>query len=399
MKTYYNFLLLLVLSSFSVVSQTTTRPSEDFIERLYVSANFGIINYDYGFNLLKNGNTANSISNTSTFAGRFAVGTHLKKGWDVQLSVMRPAEWVQYENVNGNTYNKSVWTNIWGISARKNLLVFHRFRVFLEAGVSNVMRNGFELNGEEIIKDVQYIYPIFGVGIYYPIGKKIDAVISTTYSPEKSKDNQPATFFISGGITFNVGEQSEEVLRKKKESPYYFPRDLFQVGYVSDEFGFDINKQFSSGLSTSIPVFWLGDVFVKQGIIATYQYDLFHTYKNFSLSAGINYAHYETQKGDQFSAISIYPLIKWWFLRTNPIDVYFNYSLIGPAYISSSRLDGIDTGEEATFQDYLGIGFLFGKNRRYNLDFRIAHYSNGNIFGDNPGVAIPLSINLGYALY
>ncbi|MBT8319459.1 MAG: acyloxyacyl hydrolase, partial [Gramella sp.] len=78
---------------------------------------------------------------------------------------------------------------------------------------------------------------------------------------------------------------------------------------------------------------------------------------------------------------------------------YFNYSVVGPAYISSHILDGIDTGEASTFQDFMGIGFLFGKNRNYNLDFRITHYSNGNIFNENPGIAVPFGIYFGYALY
>lgn len=189
------------------------------------------------------------------------------------------------------------------------------------------------------------------------------------------------------------------MIDRNAETPYFFPKHLLQIGYSSDWAGFDINRQFSGGLKTSIPMFWLGDVFVKEGLFISYQRNIFHTYKSFSLDWGASLATYKTQDQESFYAISVFPVIRWWFLRTKPIDVYFNYSLIGPAYISKSVLDNIDTGEEATFQDFMGVGFLFGKTRAFNIDLKIAHYSNGNIFTENPGVAIPLTISLGYAIY
>jgi hypothetical protein len=45
----------------------------------------------------------------------------------------------------------------------------------------------------------------------------------------------------------------------------------------------------------------------------------------------------------------------------------------------------------------MGTGVSLGKKRKYNIELRISHYSNGNLFTSNAGITIPLSLHLGYA--
>jgi hypothetical protein len=71
--------------------------------------------------------------------------------------------------------------------------------------------------------------------------------------------------------------------------------------------------------------------------------------------------------------------------------------LAGPAFISKANLDGHDTGKRFTFQDFMGCGLFTGKKRQWNVEMRIAHFSNGNIFPKNDGIMIPLTFNLGYS--
>lgn len=397
MKKTFSFLFLLLFFNYAYSFQNPD--DKNSLDELYLSANFGVINVNYTEDLLQGDLETTGITGRNAFAGRFSVGYHLTEKWDVEFSVMRPGAWVQYEFDEPRKFDKSVWTNIWALSGRRNFRLFSNTRLYVEAGISNVARTGFKINKEVVIPSVRYIYPIASTGLLYPISSKIDASLNFTYSPKNGKYDQPSTSFLAGGIVFHVRETSEEVKSSYLNTEYAFPDHLLQFAYASDFAGFDINRQFSSGLDTSIPIFWLGDVFVENGISASYQKNIFHTEKSFSFSAGASMSYYNPQKGDSFFTVSVFPVIKWWFLRTKPVDLYFNYSLIGPAYISSSILDNIDTGEEFTFQDFMGIGFLFGKERKYNLDLKIAHYSNGNIFTENPGVAVPLSISFGYALY
>jgi hypothetical protein len=77
------------------------------------------------------------------------------------------------------------------------------------------------------------------------------------------------------------------------------------------------------------------------------------------------------------------------------VDVYFAYSLAGPTYISRTVLDGMDTGRHFTFQDFMGVGVFAGRRRHVTLGVKINHYSNGNVFTQNAGVKIPLTLSVG----
>jgi hypothetical protein len=68
----------------------------------------------------------------------------------------------------------------------------------------------------------------------------------------------------------------------------------------------------------------------------------------------------------------------------------------GPTYISRIEIDSLEIGKRFTFQDFMGVGSYIGKNRRVDIEVRIAHYSNGNLFPKNEGVMIPLTFNLGW---
>ncbi len=395
--------LLKLFTSVSLLALSTASAQHDRaghtggLDGLYLNANLGLIAYAYDSELLENGFSVGKIKATKTFGGRFSAGYHLNEDYDVQLSVMRPGAWTSYKDISPPDQDGTVWTNIWAITGRRHIDLAESTGIVLEAGVGNVSRHGINIDGQEVIKDAHYLHPLFGFGLRQKISDKWHLSLNATYSPPKKSINQPATTLVTAGTEFSLTRLSDEKIKKNKKTPYYFPKHIIQVAYSGDWAGFDINRQFSTGLSTSIPVFWLGDVLVNSGFVASYQHNIFHTYKNFSLDWGGSIATFRTQQGDSFYAVSIFPVIRWWFIRTRAMDAYFNYSLIGPAYISSSVLDGIDTGEEATLQDFMGIGFLLFNEKKVNLDFKIMHYSNGNIFTKNPGIAIPLTIGLGYA--
>jgi hypothetical protein len=43
------------------------------------------------------------------------------------------------------------------------------------------------------------------------------------------------------------------------------------------------------------------------------------------------------------------------------------------------------------------VGVYAGRDRRYNFELRVGHYSNGNLIPRNPGIKVPLTFNVGYA--
>jgi hypothetical protein len=91
----------------------------------------------------------------------------------------------------------------------------------------------------------------------------------------------------------------------------------------------------------------------------------------------------------------VYPVFRFIAVRTNPLEFYLGYSLAGPALITSTTIDGAETGRHFTFQDFMSAGVFLGRHRKVAAEARIAHYSNGNLFPQNPGVTIPLGFYLG----
>ncbi|WGK64923.1 acyloxyacyl hydrolase [Croceiramulus getboli] len=365
------------------------------VKKLYLQASFGLVRYHFTNELLRGDVAAGSITNTTAFSGRFLLGYHLSPHWDIQFGVLRPAAWVSYEDFNIPLIDRTVWINVWSLSSKYNFKWSERISAFAEAGLSNVAREGFDFEGSSVAPDAQYLYPLFGAGVMYRLNDKFGLSLSTVYIPPNQKENQPTINQLTAGLMFSVGEISEAELEAKASSPYFFPRNTLQLGYTTNSFGFDINRQFSGGLPTSLPIFWLGDVRVAQGWMINYQRTLFRSRKHFSLSWGASVAQYKSTQGDAFYALSAFPVVRWWFWRPAFMDLYFNYSVIGPAFISQSRIDAIDTGTQATFQDFMGIGAWLGDQRQWNIDLRITHYSNGNLFTENAGVAVPLMISLG----
>ena len=197
---------------------------------------------------------------------------------------------------------------------------------------------------------------------------------------------------------------TKETEKYTSESNYFFPKRTLQISYGASKFGFFANEFFSMSANIGktegigIPVFWLGEVKAKQAFMVSYQQTAFHTEKLFSLDWGVSLTAFETLNKSMVYAVSIFPMLRFYLYRANSFDGYVNYSIIGPTLLSKKNIDGYKTGPNITYQDFMGIGAYFGKKRNYNVELRIMHYSNGNIFPENDGVDIPLMLTIGKTL-
>jgi len=188
---------------------------------------------------------------------------------------------------------------------------------------------------------------------------------------------------------------SKEKVAHNASSDYIFPRNLIQVGVAPNGLGYGVNDFVSEGV---IPIFWGGDAEVDKGFSISYQRNVFHARKVFSLDWGTKVAWWRSNlNSEKFFAISLYPVFRFTALRTKPLDLYLNYTVAGPSYISRTLIDNQPTGKKFTFYDAMAMGIYAGKKRNLNAELQISHYSNGNIFPYNGGVKIPLTFNVGYA--
>jgi hypothetical protein len=243
---------------------------------------------------------------------------------------------------------------------------------------------------------------LYGFGLQHRLTDKWRLSLNGTFLPKSAKYNQPSISQVSLGFEYHLQQLDDKKAEEFTSNDHFFPTNIFQVSYGTSAIGFGVNRFFGMSLkvgsfeSFGIPVFWVGQVKAKHAFSVTYQRLIFRTEKIFSLDWGVSVTAFQSElTNENVFAFSIFPVLRFYLLRKKDFDFYTNYSIIGPTFLTKSDIDGFDTGPKITYQDTMGFGVFFGKERKYNFELRIMHYSNGNIFTGNDGVAVPLQFTLG----
>ena len=396
-KSFLTSLFFFFLSTFFIFAQDNRAQLPKIMQNAYFDVNIGSINYAFDatqFNQnLGYKFTSSSIPHVGVRLVLF--GYQFNKYLSAQITYMRPVHWVKYNFEDTNSfYSKTVWMNVGGLTIKPQLPI-GKFTLFGEGGLAIITRHGFKAFNSDswLVKGSNYSSYLLGGGIKYKTSQNWGWVFSGVYSPANKKENQPKTTFMSGGFSYQLTKIKDDKVERSTNSGIIHPKNRIQFGVSTNGLGYGVNKLFSQ----TLPLFWGGMSRVKTGFTLNYQRNVYHSAKTFSFDWGISASHWQSDiKKDDFFTLSIFPVVKFTVLHTKPADYYFYYSVAGPTYISKIDIEGLDTGKHFTFQDNMGWGAYFGKKREYSAEFKIGHYSNGNLFTENPGVQIPLSLNLGY---
>jgi Lipid A 3-O-deacylase (PagL) len=364
-----------------------------------LNSNFGVsigyIHYNFTAKNLEQGFTVSSVTIPPVGVRVNLIGHRFNKYLSANIHYMRPAGWVKYKNVNGSNEEHSVWMNIAGLTLKTQLPLAKKISWYGEAGLGIITRKGFKINNVWAIKNTSYSTGFFETGFRHSINQRWDLVAAISYSPKNDKVKQPASYFYSFGFTNNMRALSNEKLEAKRKAGYKFPRNTIQIGIATNGLGYGVNNFVSK--DSPVPFFWGGDAEVSRGVSVHYHRNIFHARKVFSFDWGISAAWWQTDLQQQnFFTLSVFPVLRFNIIHTKPADYYFYYSIAGPTYISKTILDNQETGRNFTFQDLLGIGSFIGKQRKFNAEINIGHFSNGNIFPYNNGVKVPLTFCVGY---
>ena len=398
---------ILCINSVLVLAQDERAQLPLALRNAYFGVSVGSINYDFAampFPAPPGYSLRNIVVNHP--AVRLVLyGYEFNKYLSAQLTYMRPVSWVFYYYDRGAEMNarSSVWMNVGGLTLRPQLPLGKRFYINGEAGLGIVTRHGFnDLNGNPIIAGVSYPTVLLGGGINYHLNESWRLMLSGAYTPKNTSEHQPATTFIAAGFNYKLTPVTDKKLQVAAETGYINPKQWLQIGYSNNSLGYGINNTLEK-----VSLFWGGDVEVFQGLSLTYHRNIYHTAKVFALDWGVSASVWQSKgKGaslnnpakESFFTLSAFPVLRFNFLHTQPVDAYFYYSVAGPTYISKTIIDGVETGEHFTFQDTMGVGIFFGEKRNLNAELKIGHYSNGNVFPLNGAVKIPLSLNIGYVI-
>jgi len=361
----------------------------------YFGINPGYIYYPFTNDVLNPGYTAAKIVRPG-YGLRLVYGHKFNKYLSAQISYMRPVLWVEYRNVNGDNLEHSVFMNSAGLTVKGSLPVYKKLSVYAEAGLNLATRSGFDNRHDtEILSSTNYASYQLGAGLQLPVNKRWDVVAGVVYAAGKKDVKQPYTLFYSLGVTYNMQPLPDAMVKRNASTRFIFSKNTLQIGFSTKAPGYGVNYWFTK---RPIPIFWDGNIRVKKGITVQYERLAFHGRRFFSLYWGLNAAVYQTELyHEQFFAASVFPMIRFTPLRTKAVDLYFNYCAAAPTFISAKKLDKLITGEHFTFYDFMGLGSCLGKHRNLSFEFRIAHYSNGNLFYHNPGVLLPLTFNAAYS--
>lgn len=389
-------IFLFVLAAGRIHAQDTRTQYPPGLKNAYFGVNIGYIDFPFTMAQLEPGFTADAVTVPHTAVRIVLYGVPINQYLSARITYMRPVNWVYYKNVNGDQQQRSVWLNIAGLTLQGRLPLGRKFSLTGEAGLGVITRNGFEIDNKPAVRHANYGTGLFGGAIQYHLNKKWDLQISTAWSPAHAKTRQPQTLFIAGGFNYNLYPLTKEKAERNAKSGYQFPRHIISAGYSSNVLGYGVNDALSKG---PVPVFWGGDAHVKQGISFSYQRNIFHARKVFAMDWAVHTGIWKSRdRGENFYTFSLNPVFRFNFVRTRGADLFLEYSVAGPTLMSKNKVDNIPLGRKFTFHDFMGIGAFAGTRKKIYTGLRIAHYSNGNIYPQNDGVKIPLTLNLGYAL-
>jgi hypothetical protein len=392
-------LAAVLLVCIATCASAQTAPEEDgrtqypaFMTNSYFTFTVGSIGYLFGERQLEPGFEAEAIDKPRLAVRADFFGHHFTKHLSAQITYMRPARFIAYRNVNGTGGTKQVSNAYAGLTFVLDAPLHERASIYVEGGGGVTSRSGFEIDGRQALQAAHYTAGILGGGFAIHATRNMDLMIGATYSPGRRSFNQPSTRMYTTGLRYHMRPLPQATVDENRQSGYAFPANVVRVGYASNAFSYGVNNFFSR----RVPIFWGGNVETRRGVTLDYQRNVFHTKKVFAFDLGASTGHWQSNGlGDNFTTLSGYPMFRFFIVRSEPADFYFNYSLAGPTMISDTVLDGRSTGARFTFQDFMGAGAFIGRSRRMNVELGIRHYSNGNLFTTNASIKVPLTLTLG----
>jgi lipid A 3-O-deacylase PagL len=375
-------------------SEDTRTQYPPFMANSYFTLDVGRIGYVFSGDQLEPGFKAASIDVPGLAVRVDLFGHHFTKQLSVQATYMRPAQFVAYHNVNGSEATRQVLTAYAGLTLVWEVPLNARVSAYGEGGGGVTSRSGFEIDGTTALQSAHYAAGLLGAGLAYHATPNIDFMFGATYSPGRKSLIQPSTRLYMSGIRYHMRPLPAAKVEDNRRAGFAFPTNVVRLGYTTNLLTYGVNNFFSR----KVPIFWGGNVETRRGFTIDYQRNVFHTKKVFAFDLGMSGSIWKSNVNREgFLTGSVYPHFRLFLVRHEEADVYFSYSLAGPTFISETVLDGHDTGDRFTFQDFMGVGAFFGKTRRMNAELGIKHFSNGNIFTSNASIKIPLTLTLGLA--
>jgi hypothetical protein len=118
------------------------------------------------------------------------------------------------------------------------------------------------------------------------------------------------------------------------------------------------------------------------------------------LSFGVGYTRMtnDADAHDSLHAISLYPQLTLYPEKPVTLNPFFFVRALGPTYISENQFGSREQDNHLSFQSQVGIGIRPYKTETQQLRIMLSwkHFSNANLFNDNDGFDLPITLSLGF---
>jgi hypothetical protein len=313
-----------------------------------------------------------------------------------EMNYTRSMEWATYDNINGTGQRHSVWVVLGEFKLRARFPLTSRTFAYGDAGIAITSRHGASMaDHATLVKNAHYPALLVGGGLGYRVNERWSLLAGVTRAAASQTHRQPRALLFSSGVRYHFRPLPAARVERALRGSRLFPKHVVTIGYAAGLVGFGPNRFFSK----TIPIFWGGNLTVDRGFMLRYEQNLFHTEKWLAFDLGVSLARWRvTATSEHLGSLSVNPTLRFIVMRARSADLHVSYSLGGPAWLSRSEFNGVPIGTNRfSFQDRMDVSILAGKTRQFAIGVGLNHYSNGNLFPINPGIAVPLTLTLGYA--
>ncbi len=108
--------------------------------------------------------------------------------------------------------------------------------------------------------------------------------------------------------------------------------------------------------------------------------------------------HWWVNSSDPYHMTNIYsvaPVLRYYIIDGAFVSPFLDAS-IGASYADRTHINDKNLGIHFVFQDQIGIGAAFGKDKNLTASITTMHYSNGSLSKINSGMTIPVMLNMAY---
>jgi hypothetical protein len=360
----------------------------------YVGLRVGYLNNPFSALQLEPGATTGAVRvPPATFAVAL-FGHEFGRYVAAETTYIRPARFLTYEDVNGTGIDHSVWMAFGTFTVKGRVPVSPRVTLHGDVGLALSSRRGFDLGGAPVVRDDHLRSIVLGAGVDIHRTPHWDIVADVSFIPANEEHRQPRALYLAAGIRYTMRRLPDARLAAAEETNHLFPAHMVQLGI-----GTGTAYGVSHFVSHTVPIFWGGHVDVGPGVAGDYLQNVFHTPRVFALDIGVRAATWRSRVDrTSFNTFSAYPRLRFMLLHRPLADLYAWYAVAGPTFISQLVVDGQPVGtNHFIFQDAIGVGAFLGRDRHLIVGASVSHFSNGNLETRNPGMRVPLTIDIGYA--